>query len=242
MDALANADTVVKHWVDDSDIDPLTCLAAVISNPLIKINGGFAQLVGTSLDVPKLWLPKLHLATVAMTLAVRCRPVASGVALLMASRASTPVGVDVWASMRHLCTMPAAVSAALASRRTDIQLFVATAWQGIALAAGPDCWKWVTTALDGAWLVMPGTQFADDIRVAMATMEIELVPRRNGHLAMWGEDGVDILIGDKCLLLLYLIFGQLQYAHSIPMFVAAQIKTAASAPWVKTAMLCQAGT
>ena len=235
------AEMIAKHWVDDGEIDPLACLLEVLRAPPIVTSNGFTRLVGTPLDVPSSWGPKLHLPTVAVALAVLCRPVAAGVALLMASRASTQVGIEAWGLMRHHCTMPAAVSAAFASRRTDIQHFVASTWRAITIAAGPSCWLWIADALDGSWVVPPGSRFASDLRGAMATMEIETMRCKGGNLTVWDDVGVEVLIGDRCLLLLYLLFGAPQYVSSTPPYVASQIKSAACAPWINTIRLCHPG-
>ena len=66
----------------------------------------------------------------------------------------------------------------------------------------------------------------------MATMEIVCVPSKHANLAFYDTVGVTILDGDRCLILLYLLFGAPRYATFIPAFTPDQIVTAASAPWL----------
>lgn len=218
------------HWVEGSKIPALAALHDVLTDPDVVVANGFARLVGTALELPATWAARLDLSDVALALVRRCDPVAGGVALLMARR-TTPGGAAAWAKVRHLFSMPPGVSAALASRRTDLQLFVATAWRGVALACGPSCWEWVAAATATPWPVVVGSPFARDVARGIADLEIQTIASSSASLAYYGEAGVTLLDGDLTLLLLYLLFGPPQHAHHTPLHAPPQIVAAAKPPW-----------
>lgn len=229
--AAADADMIATHWVEGSKIPALAALQDVLTNPNIVVADGFARLVNTALEIPAVWAKGLDLSDVVLALIRRCDPVAGGVALLMARR-ETPGGAPAWAKVRHLFGMPPSVSAALGSRRGDIQLFVATAWRAVALACGPSCWEWIAAATATPWIVVVGTPFAEDVARGIARLEIQTMPSPRASLAYHGNAGLKVLDGDLTLLLLYLLFGPPQYARSTPpLHAPPQIFAAAAPSW-----------
>lgn len=233
MQATQNDTTMIAaHWVDGCNLSAMACLQAVLTDPVVKTEGGYTKLIGTPLEIPALWAQKLDLVRVAVALVGMCTPVESGIALVMSRRAGTKTSASVWKAIAHHCTMGPSVSMALATSRCDIQLFVAKTWRAVTLAAGPACTAWVEAALDGPWDVAAGSACARHIRDAMATMEILCVPSKHASLAFYDDVGVAILDGDRCLILFYLIFGAPRYLTSVPPHTPHQIATAASAPWL----------
>jgi hypothetical protein len=223
---------IATHWVNGCDMSPMYCLQTILTDPAVKTEGGYTKLVGTPLEIPALWATKLDLVNVGVALVGMCTPVESGVALVMARRKGTKTSASIWEAIAHHSTMAPSVSMALATSRSDIQLFVAKTWRAVTLAAGPACTAWIEAALDGVWDVVTGSACASHIRDAMATMEIVCVPSRHASLAFYDDAGVAILDGDRCLILLYLLFAEPRYLTSLPPFTPHQITTAASAPWL----------
>ena len=223
---------IATHWVVGCDLTPMGCLEAVLADPPLKTDENYTRLVGTPLEIPSLWATKLDLVRVGIALVGMCTPVASGVALVMARRASSQTSAAVWDAIKHHCTMPPCVTMALATPRGDIQLFVARTWRAVTLAAGPACTAWVEAALDGPWDVVAGSVCSRHIRDAMATMDVQCMPSSHASLAFYDGVGVAILDGDRCLILLYLLFCAPRYLTSVPPHTPNQIAAAASAPWL----------